>query len=221
MTVVERIMLDEEWNQVMRGIDEMSVAQVGREVDFDCWHGHGHARNVAKLATDFLRQVGASKREVVIGQVAGLVHDMGLINGKKEHDKKGALIVGEFLERIGGLSEEEIGMIVHAVANHSNGEEMGNNLDLAVLIADKMDVARDRVAVGKRGLPRELGKILEVKVRVEEEHMVLSWAVEGEFDFGVIAEWDKMVSVPRRVAEWLGKEFRFEVNGAGVSLEGV
>jgi len=57
MTIIEKIILDKEWNQIMSRIDKLSL-EPRANVSFECYHGFSHALAVARYAEDILQQLG-------------------------------------------------------------------------------------------------------------------------------------------------------------------
>lgn len=154
-----------------------------------------------------------------MGVVASLTHNTALSYDKKGHDKRSAKKASEFLTRL-GLGFKDIRSVVHAIENHSNGEDIASDLDVALWVADKLDVTRDRLAVTGGGfLSRELNKVSDASVEISSQNFVLKYKADPDFDKLAIREWNKMVLVPQNAAEYLGRSFRFLINDEEVDLE--
>lgn len=222
MTIVEKIIFDEEWNQMMRKIDSFSYDRSSEE-SFECFHGYSHAFAVVKYARDFLSQLCATEHEKMLCEVSALIHDIALTEGKSDHAKRGCEKAKKFLERITQdykkMSKKDIELICHAIANHSNGDSITNNIDLGLFVADKMDVTRDRLAVVHNELTRELNKVHNVSIEITKNNLTLKYQADSDFDEKAIKHWPKMVTGPQKAADYLGLDFLFTINDEHVDLE--
>lgn len=222
MKIIENIIFDDAWRNTMNQIDEFSSDPIS-ESSFECYHGYRHALAVGKYAVSILNQLGADEHEVLLGKVSGLVHDIALIGGKENHAERGAEKSREFLKRVSStiddISDDDIDKIAHAIANHSNGEEIINNLDLALLVADKMDVTKNRLAKTDGELSKELNKVHDVSIEITDKDLVLKYQTDPDFNKKAIKHWSKMVTIPQKAAEHLKLKFVFKINNKPVDLE--
>jgi metal-dependent HD superfamily phosphatase/phosphodiesterase len=109
-------------------------------------HSKRHANIVSERTVYILRELGYDKKTCELGAIAGYLHDLGNLVNRYEHGRTGAFIVHPFLEKM-GLSIEEIATVLGAIGNHeeNSGGFIVSPVSAAVLIADKSDVARERV----------------------------------------------------------------------------
>ncbi|MBN1574414.1 MAG: HD domain-containing protein [Deltaproteobacteria bacterium] len=97
----------------------------------DFGHGLLHSGLVAVdagaiVATELGGAEEIVKRDVVLVQVAGLLHDIK--RKDKDHAAKGAEEAARLLKDV-GLADEEVGIIVFAIANHEAFKETGETAD--------------------------------------------------------------------------------------------
>ncbi|WP_461533289.1 Pycsar system effector family protein [Sinomicrobium sp.] len=71
------------------------------------YHNFTHAQRVVKHIDELAAAEGLEEREHRLLQIAGWLHDIGYIQGYKDHEKNGAEIAGDFL-RSEGVSENDI-----------------------------------------------------------------------------------------------------------------
>lgn len=109
-------------------------------------HSKAHTLLVAERAGELLKELGYSDKEVELAQIAGFMHDIGNCINRSHHAEYGALLANELLEHT-DMSIEDRVTVVSAIGNHD--ESTGGAKDVvsaAVIIADKTDVRRNRVA---------------------------------------------------------------------------
>lgn len=108
-------------------------------------HSTRHASIVSKIASDILKNLGYSEREVELAAIAGYLHDIGNVVSRHDHGQTGAILSMQILKDM-AMDFNEIALIASAIGNHE--EEYGqpvNNIAAALIIADKSDVHRGRV----------------------------------------------------------------------------
>lgn len=109
-------------------------------------HSEAHTVMVAERAAYILKALGYSDEEAELARIAGYMHDIGNCINRTRHAEYGALLANELLEKMDISLEDRI-TIVSAIGNHD--ESTGGAKDVvsaALIIADKTDVRRSRVA---------------------------------------------------------------------------
>lgn len=109
-------------------------------------HSHRHISIVSKRAMHILETLGYPKRTVELAGIAGYLHDIGNCVNRVDHAHSGAIMSYNILKEM-GMPEEERIEIMMAIGNHD--EETGtavSEISAALILADKSDVHRDRVA---------------------------------------------------------------------------
>ncbi len=108
-------------------------------------HGYRHSALVAKVARQVLMELNGSSREVELAGIAGYLHDIGNVMGRREHDVAGAIISLRILQKL-EMPLEEIADIIAAIGNHDDVEgQLVNRVAAALILGDKSDVHRSRV----------------------------------------------------------------------------
>lgn len=109
-------------------------------------HGVAHATVVSNFTKRILTELGYNEHHQQIGEIAGLLHDIGNIINRKNHAEYGALLARQLLSEDTELSTDDILTIMSTIGNHD--EHTGNPINsiaAALIIADKSDVRRSRV----------------------------------------------------------------------------
>jgi len=109
-------------------------------------HGLRHAELTASRARNLVKEIGLTKREQELSEIAAYCHDMGNFLGRTEHHYWAALLFHQIFQK--DFPAQELTLIIQAIANHDKEEmKFSNKISAAVVIADKSDVHRSRVIV--------------------------------------------------------------------------
>lgn len=108
-------------------------------------HGFRHLEFVARVARELLTELDYPPREAELAAIAGYLHDIGNVTGRKDHDKAGSLIAMDIL-REQGMPPAEVAEVISAIGNHDEGDgRVVSPVSAALILADKSDVHRSRV----------------------------------------------------------------------------
>jgi metal-dependent HD superfamily phosphatase/phosphodiesterase len=108
-------------------------------------HSVRHASIVSSWTGMILKETGATKKLVNLGEIAGCLHDIGNSISRYDHAGSGAILAYNVLKRL-GMSCADAAEIMMAIGNHDekNGVPV-SVLSAALIIADKSDVHKSRV----------------------------------------------------------------------------
>lgn len=108
-------------------------------------HGFRHCRLTAKAASRVISELKGNAREAELAGIAGFMHDIGNVMGRREHDVAGAIMALRILQNM-GMPLEEAADVAAAIGNHDEEEgRVVNRVTAALILADKSDVHRSRV----------------------------------------------------------------------------
>ena len=108
-------------------------------------HGFRHCRLTGKAARRVILELDGDTREAELAGIAGFLHDIGNVMGRREHDVAGAIMAMQLLQEM-GIPLEEVVDISAAIGNHDEEEgRVVNRITAALILADKSDVHRSRV----------------------------------------------------------------------------
>ncbi len=109
-------------------------------------HSYRHLGIVSTRAGDILQQLGFDERTVELTRIAGYMHDIGNCVNRVDHAHSGAILSYNILKDM-GMDVGERTEIMMAIGNHDeNTGTAVSNISAALILADKSDVARSRVA---------------------------------------------------------------------------
>lgn len=108
-------------------------------------HSFRHCRLVSNKCGEILQLLGFDEDEIVLGKIAGYLHDLGNAVNRNSHPETGALLAYDLLLRK-GMEYENAVTIMMAIANHDEGIGVPvNKVAAALILSDKADVHRSRV----------------------------------------------------------------------------
>lgn len=205
-----------QWNQYISGLTPKDHQKFGG------YHNLVHWSHVAQTALAFIKACGfTGERNLMVTEVAALLHDCGLIFGDDNHASTGASLARLFLES--SFSEDElypyeIDLICRAIKCHSGREEITNIYDAAILFADKTHVDKSRVIVISDDIYAQEALINKVDFEITDDALYLRYDTDEGFDLRGFAEWKGAYEGPAKVADWMGKKFIFVVNDKEVDI---
>ncbi len=119
----------------------------------------------------------------------------------------------------GLLSDFDVEIICHAIAQHSSYTEITNLVDAALVFADKVDLGRHRTLGIHNDIQLSASQIERIDYRIEENAIIVSYTVTPDFNaYFFLTSWPKAYEVPLKVAVWLGKDCQFFVNNQRIIL---
>lgn len=169
------------------------------------------ANNVYKL----LKEYNINQYTCKLGYIAGLIHDIGMINGKKGHAEQGAEMAKMFLKELDLISMNDIKIIVEAIKNHGN---VGNTIDTVTLIlaiCDKVDMCKKR-AIGNLS---PIQFIENYTIEIQDNTLRISYIMndlKGKEGLYIIP---KSIDIPKNLGTKLGLKVEFYINGKNDKFE--
>jgi exopolyphosphatase/guanosine-5'-triphosphate,3'-diphosphate pyrophosphatase len=134
-----------------------SAEAVGHRYRFDRAHGHHVARLATRLFDDLQDEHGLSRRDRLLLQAAGLLHDVGTYVSLRAHHKHSQYLLAA--SQIFGLSNEETIIVSNIARYHRRATPQQSHLPYIAL--DR----RDRLIVNK------LAAILRIANALDAEHL--------------------------------------------------
>jgi uncharacterized protein len=140
LPLYERLRRDPEVDALIAKADD-AVATLGYTD-----HGRRHVHLVAVNAARVLSELGYDERACDLAAVAGLLHDIGNVQGREGHAAAGAEMAYRLLVAR-DVSGHDAAIVRDAVANHDE-IELGQPVSApsaSLIVADKADIHRSRV----------------------------------------------------------------------------
>ncbi len=218
-SLYEKLYQDPEVREYVRLSDE-AMAAIGYTE-----HGLRHVTQVATSAARILTELGHPEEEVELARTAGLLHDIGNLIAREDHEQSGALLAYPILLRL-GYTPRQAGIVMGAIGNHEViGFPLVSAVSAAVTIGDKADVHRSRV----RDYHEELEDIhddvnyacVESALTVDNEQSVITLELKIDTEIATVMEYFQIFTermmMSNEAARYLGCEFHLIINGTKLS----
>ena len=124
------------------------MKELGKHLDVLGYTEHStrHINIVSKRAGDILEALEYPKERVELAKIAGYLHDMGNCVNRTDHAHSGAILAYNILKDM-GMDAKQRTEIMTAIGNHDeNTGTAVSDISAALILADKSDAHRDRVA---------------------------------------------------------------------------
>jgi HD superfamily phosphodiesterase len=213
MDAYERLYNSTDINMILNNINEV-LNKAEKGMLRGC-HGRYHAIFVVDTVEYILKSLSYDSGTVELGKIAALLHDIGNIAGRSNHARKSAALAAVFLDDLEDLSPNEKDMIIRAIEDHSDGENILSAIGAALLIADKVDVSK------KRRLHAEaiddwysnLLQIEDVNISISDGAMKINFITTAVFSKEVfVSGYSKGFSVMTKASEYLGCTCHYQFN---------
>ena len=184
-------------------------------------HGHRHVGVVSSITRYILENLGATPRDIELGQIAGYLHDIGNVINRVGHPLHGASMSFVILNEM-GMDASEIAPVLGAIGNHEESAGMPiSTMSAALIIADKSDVHFSRVQnpiVETYDIhDRVNAAVQKSRVEMDNDARTIQLSLEIDSSIATVMEYfeiflSRMVMC-RRSAELFGYDFKLNVNG--------
>ncbi len=171
-------------------------------------HGKKHMDRVAYTTYNLLKEYGEDENTCFLGYVTGLIHDIGMIHGKKNHAENGSKLAFDFLQRLDFLTEAEVETICSAISTHGSGENATNIIGSLLAISDKIDMCEERTL----GTVSPIKFIKDYQVWIKDKTLYIDYSVvsdEGKTGLYIIP---KSIDIPVKIGKKLGLKVEFYIN---------
>jgi len=203
---------------------------------FGADHSFHHAQRVYEYGEKFLMDLidfqlnspDFIQKQKLMLKIAANLHDIGLADSARNHAVHSAELAKKYFSsgKV-DIDLQDANEIVHAICNHSDGNETRNLLDAALALGDKLDVSKERIVRVTSPITAELIKVDSVEYRIvgsnrEAKRAELRYVTSGGFNVQSLSEWPKSVLIPKMIAEkMLGLSFRFFVDEAEIDFKAI
>ena len=214
MSNYEILSNDKELNNIIDSINKVNENNLLAD------HGRYHANFVINMIETLLTKLNFEEEIIELGKIACLLHDIGAIEGKKGHAIRSSEMCIHFLDKT-NLTQEKKDIIIHAIKDHSNGNEITSPVGAALLLADKINMSKDRVLeLGKQNnWHKNWLNIEEVILTIENKTIIINYIVNDKFSKEILLEtWEKGITAPIKASKYFGYNCIFQFNGNTIDL---
>lgn len=187
-------------------------------------HSFGHVTICANIVKEILTKLGYSKRDINLGQIAAYMHDIGNVVNRFGHAQAGAVMAFRILDNL-GMMVSDIATIITAIGNHDDSTAYPvNPITAALILADKTDVRRSRVALKDHSVfdihDRVNYAVEKNQVFIDEINMTFTLQISIDTKICSVMDYfeiflDRMI-LCKKAAKVLGMEFKLIINDLSV-----
>ena len=220
MDLYDKILTNSEYLNIVKKIENTKFITDGK---WDWEHGLGHYKRVANYVKQILVQLNADKRTIELGMVCALLHDIGLSKGNKSnHAIESSKLFSRFINK-NDITNEETEILRQAIYDHSNGDDIQSLVGLALTLADKLDVTYHRTINSSIQdiINKEFQKIKEVNIIINDENLIVNYKTDDNFDLKILTNWKKAITIPKKIAKYLHKNYIFLINNKEVQYNDI
>lgn len=216
LETIYKILNDNIYKMWLKLIDEDGIQfansnEINAEVALD--HGYRHTNLVAENTAKLLYQFGCDEKIIFLGYISSLLHDIGIINGKKEHAKSSCNIAIEYLGKFDIFSDNDINLIENAIRYHGNGLNIKSPIDAFITISDKLDFTKDRRIESKYKITSKIDEILSVNFNIKNGKLIIEYTVTDKFDNSAFYIIPKSIDIPVIIGNKIDLDIEFYING--------
>lgn len=218
MDIYNTILKNGEFLETAKKIENIKFITDGK---WDWEHGLNHYKRVADYAKKILTQLNSDDRTIDLTMTAALLHDIGLIKGDKvDHAIESSKLFEKFLLNT-NITKIEIETIKQAIADHSKGNNIESLIGLALVLADKLDVTCHRTISSsiQDQMNTEIQKIRRVDIKITNDEIILIYHTLANFDLNIFKNWKKAITIPKKIADYLKKDFTFIINDKKINYQ--
>ena len=147
------------------------------------YHGKNHAINVSTYIELILKKLGYNHELIEEAKVAGLLHDLGCCLGKENHEIRSYSMAKEYLDNR-NIELNNKDMVLEAIKDHRNNFTSNNIITRSLVLSDKLDIKRDRVAPEGYKIPgmRQYQYINDIEIDVEDGTFIVNFIIDAAAD---------------------------------------
>lgn len=219
MNLYEKLLHNNNYRKTVKKIENIRFITDGK---WDWEHGLGHYKRVAQFTKEILSQLKVDERNIELGMVAALLHDIGLVKGDKiDHAIESSKIFMNYLDK-DDISKEEEETLKQAISDHSKGNNIKSIIGLALVLADKLDVTYHRTenSTIQDTMNKEIQKIKKVTIKITNEDLMINYTTDDDFNLNIFKEWPKAITIPYKTSKYLNRKFIFKMNENNIDISG-
>ncbi len=171
-------------------------------------HGIKHMDRDANNVYKLLKEYNCNNHTCILGYVTGLVHDIGMIKGKKGHAENGSKLAEIYLKKFDFLNEKDIMQITNPIKNHGNGGENPDEITAFLAISDKADMCKAR----SLGNLSPIQYIDDYNLRLENGILQMHYTISNNKGREGLYIIPKSIDIPEKLGKKLGLKVEFYIN---------
>jgi HD superfamily phosphohydrolase YqeK len=152
-------------------------------------HNLEHVLNVVKMVEQILKKLNYKNDFIEEAKIAALLHDIGCIEGKEGHPYKSYLMAKEYLHD-NNINLKNEALILEAIKSHSDGFDTDNIIALVLILCDKLDLKKTRVAKAGYFIEgmKEVQYINDILISIDNNLFTVKFVVDQAVNKGSLEQ---------------------------------
>lgn len=154
------------------------------------YHNYDHIINVTNLSESILESLNYDNELIAKAKIACLFHDVGALGGKDNHAYRSYEYAKEYFKN-NNINFDGIDDVLEAIKIHSDGFDSDNIIALVLILSDKLDVKRTRIA--KEGFNvignRQYGHIEDIIINIIDNCLIINFITDNNIDIDEVNEY--------------------------------
>lgn len=165
--------------QIYKAIEKKEIRDGGW-----AFHNYEHVKNVSKISEKILRDLNFDENTIYKSKIACLLHDIGALQGKENHAQRSFEYSKKLFEEHNWIFDGNES-ILDAIQNHSSGFETDNIITLSIILADKLDIKKNRITDAGKKIKgnRQYGHIEDINISINESILTITFITDNKLDF--------------------------------------
>lgn len=167
--------------QIYKAIEEKEIRDGGW-----AFHNYEHVKNVSIISEKILKDLDFDENTIYKSKIACLLHDIGALQGKENHAQRSFEYSKKLFEEHNWIFDGNES-ILDAIQNHSSGFETDNIITLSIILADKLDIKKNRITDAGKKIKgnRQYGHIedININININESILTITFITDNKLDF--------------------------------------
>ena len=161
--------------------------QIGKDEDeLKGWayHNLDHIENVTKIVSKILTKLELDEELIYKAKIACLLHEKKIMHIEVMCLRKNIL-------KKNNIDFKDIDLVLEAIKIHSDGFDTNNIIALSLILADKLDVKKTRIAKEGRKVigNRQYSHIEDININIENKLLKINFITDGNINLKEVNEY--------------------------------
>ena len=183
--IYNEILNDKEIKDQYQKVENAETARGGW-----AFHNFLHIQNVTTTAEQILTELGFDENFIYATKIACLLHDIGAVESKENHAHRSYEYAKKYFNDH-NINFKNIDLVLDAIKIHSDGFDTDNIIALTLIIADKLDIKKNRTSeVGKTIIGhRQYTHINDITLTINANLLEVNFLTDGNINMNEINEY--------------------------------
>lgn len=170
--------------------NDPSIREIYKQVEINekqnntrAHHNFNHVDNVIKLTEQILKSLKCEEKIIEEAKIAACLHDTGAVEGKENHAYRSYEFAKKYFEEQ-NIELENKSLVLDAIKNHSAGFDTDNKIQLALILADKLDIKYTRVTpagLDFEGM-RQMQYINDINLNIDNNTLIVRFVCDEKIN---------------------------------------